>query len=587
MSQLAESAGDVLRVHGITKRFGPTQVLRGVGLSIDRGTIYGLMGANGAGKSTLIKILSGAEKPDGGTISLGGEQVTFADPLAATRRGIGTVHQNPNDGVVLNMTVAENLALDQLTDPAGPRMFTRRRTEAHAREVADTLGLTLSRSVMRSPVRDLGVSERQLLVLARALSRGPEVLILDEPTAALSAEETARLFALVTEQVAGGMTVLFVSHKLADFDTLCHHVGVLRDGAMQGEFDKAAPTAAAPTEGIAGAVERAPAPVVKRGSPTAGGFNWPVVLQALFDRSPAEMKRTELVGDDVVLEMTGVQVLAESKPFDLQLRQGEVTVLLGLLGSGKTELLEWLFGARPALAGAITLDGKPFAPHHPDQARDRGVYLAPESRHEQAIIPGWSLSQQMTLPFIRNYSTVTLMSGRRERTAARTMMNRIGVVAQGPASAIETLSGGNQQKVVIGRWLLGEPRVLLLDEPFRGVDINARHDIGETIRALSAGAAVLVATSDMDEAMEVADRLVVFRQGSVAADVRLSAATRSGLIEAMSSRASALIAGKTDESETGPALGATEDPLERAGLSEIAADPAINDRPADLRKDYL
>ncbi|MDQ2846282.1 MAG: sugar ABC transporter ATP-binding protein [Actinomycetota bacterium] len=583
MSQLAdpaEASAEVLRVRGITKSFGPNRVLRGVGLSINRGTIYGLMGANGAGKSTLIKILSGAEKPDGGTILLAGEQVSFADPLAATRRGIGTVHQNPNDGVVLDMTVAENLALDQLTDPGGPRMFTMRRTESHARAVADTLGLSLSRSVMRSPVRDLGVSERQLLVLARALSRSPELLILDEPTSALSAEETARLFALVNEQVAGGMTVLFVSHKLADFDTLCHHVGVLRDGAMQGEFDKAAPA------GTVAAGEKAVPGLPQRGSAPAGGFNWPVVLQALFDRSPAEMKRTELVGDDVVLQMTGVQVLAESEPFDLQLRQGEVTVLLGLLGSGKTELLEWLFGARSALAGAIALDGKPFAPHHPDQARDRGVYLVPESRHEQAIIPGWSLSQQMTLPFIRSYSTAMLMSGRRERTAARTMMNRIGVVAQGPGSAIETLSGGNQQKVVIGRWLLGDPRVLLLDEPFRGVDINARHDIGETIRTLSAGAAVLVATSDLDEAMEVADRLLVFRQGSVAADVRLSEATRSGLIEAMSSRASTLIAGETDESDAGSALDATEDPLERAGLSEVDADPAGSDRPADLRKDH-
>lgn len=585
MSQLAEPTGDVLRVHGITKSFGPNQVLRGVGLSITRGTIYGLMGANGAGKSTLIKILSGAEKPDGGTILLGGEQVTFADPLAATRRGIGTVHQNPNDGVVLDMTVAENLALDRLTDPTGPRMFTMRRTESYAREVADTLGLSLSRSVMRSPVRDLGVSERQLLVLARALSRSPEVLILDEPTSALSAEETARLFALVNEQVVGGMTVLFVSHKLADFDTLCHHVGVLRDGAMQGEFDKAMTAGKAAAPGSEAAGEKTAAKLPQRGSATAGGFDWPVVLQALFDRSPAEMQRTELVGNDVVLQMTGVQVLAESQPFDLQLRQGEVTVLLGLLGSGKTELLEWLFGARPALAGAITVDGKPFAPHHPDRARDRRVYLVPESRHEQAIIPGWSLSQQMTLPFIRSYSTATLMSGRRERTAARTMMDRIGIVAQGPGSAIETLSGGNQQKVVIGRWLLGDPRVLLLDEPFRGVDINARHDIGGTIRTLSAGAAVLVATSDLDEAMEVADRLVVFRQGSVAADVRLSEATRSGLIEAMSSRTSTLIVGETEEPDGGSALDATEDPLERAGLSEVAAEPADSRRPAGLRKD--
>ncbi len=560
----------VLQVRDITKSFGPNQVLRGVGLSVKRGSIYGLMGANGAGKSTLIKILCGAEKPDGGTILLGGEPVSFADPLAAARHGVGTVHQNPNDGVVLDMTVAENLALDRLTDPSSPPTFTFRRTERHATEVADTLGLRLSRSVMRAPVRELGVSERQLLVLARALSRKPEILILDEPTSALSTDESSRLFELIGEQVAGGMTVMYVSHKLAEFDILCDHVGVLRDGAMQGEFDKVTDTGAG-----AGSVVGTAGTAADEAKPgrTEPGFDWAEVLQALFDRTPAEMKRTEQVGDAPVLRMADVQVLPESERFELDLRQGEVTVLLGLLGSGKTELLEWLFGARPALSGSITLDGKPFAPRHPAQAETCGVYLVPESRHEQAIIPGWPLYQQMTLPFTRDYSSATLMSGGRERRATTSMMDRIGVMAGGPGSPIETLSGGNQQKVVIGRWLMGRPRVLLLDEPFRGVDINARHDIGETIRDLVSSTAVLVATSDLDEALEVADRIVVFRQGTIAADVRLSQATRSGLIEAMSRRSSALI----DEESAPPSGLVAGDPLERAGLSPEVTTESTSD----------
>jgi simple sugar transport system ATP-binding protein len=559
----------VLEVRDITKSFGPNQVLRGVGLGVERGSIYGLMGANGAGKSTLIKILCGAEKPDGGTILLAGEAVTFSDPLAAARHGVGTVHQNPNDGVVLDMTVAENLALDQLTDPSSPPTFTFRRTERYAAGVADTLGLRLSRSVMRATVRELGVSERQLLVLARALSRKPEILILDEPTSALSTDESGRLFELIADQVAAGMTVMYVSHKLAEFDILCDHVGVLRDGAMQGEFDK--------TPVIGPATGAAATEATDTGSKP--GFDWAEVLQALFNRTPAEMKRTEQLGDAPVLRMAGVRVLPDSDHFDLDLRQGEVTVLLGLLGSGKTELLEWLFGARPALSGSIALDGKPFAPRHPSQAESGGVYLVPESRHEQAIIPGWPLYQQMTLPFTRDYSSATLMSGRRERRATTSMMDRIGVMAGGPASPIETLSGGNQQKVVIGRWLLGRPRVLLLDEPFRGVDINARHDIGETIRELTSRTAVLVATSDLDEALEVADRIVVLRQGTIAADVRLSQATRSGLIEAMSRRSSTLI-----DEQTAPAMGlsATDDPLERAGLSPEVTTEASSDT---LRKE--
>ncbi|MET3804165.1 simple sugar transport system ATP-binding protein [Nakamurella sp. UYEF19] len=522
----SEAAAPVLEVDGISKSFGDNLVLRGVGLHIRPGEIYGLMGANGAGKSTLIKILCGAERPDSGVIRVNGTPVEFADPLAAVRRGVGTVHQNPNDGVVLDLTVAENLALDRLNSRLSSIWFSLRRAERDAAEVADALGLQLSRSVMRAPVRELGVSERQLLVLARALSRHPEILILDEPTSALSTEETGRLFALLRGQVAAGTTLLYVSHKLAEFDALCDRVGVLRDGAMQGEFVQSRATA----DGAAG----------------AAGFDWTKVLQALFDRSPAEMRHTEQIGGDGVLELAGLQIFPDSVPINLSVRRGEVTVLLGLLGSGKSELLESIFGARPALGGTATLLGRPFAPGHPARATANGVYLVPESRHEQAIIPGWAIDRQLTLPFTKEFSNATLMSGRRERTAGRSTIERLGVVASSPQVPIETLSGGNQQKVVVGRWLLGTPTLLMLDEPFRGVDINARHDIGDTIRKITDSAAVVVATSDLDEALEVADRIVVLRHGGVADDVRLAEADRDDLIAAMSARSSTL----TDTQET-------------------------------------
>ena len=511
----------VLDLRGVTKSFGRNQVLRGVHLTVDADGIYALMGANGAGKSTLIRILSGAHQADGGQILLRGEPVEFADPLAAQQAGIATVHQNPNDGVVLDMTVAENLALDTLTDRRSPRLFARRRTEDHAREVAATLGLQLSSRRLRSPVRDLGVSDRQLLVLARALSRRPEILVLDEPTSALSAEEAERLFALVRSLRDGGMTTLFVTHKLAEIDQLADRLGVLRDGAMQGEF-----------------------------APGADGYDWPVVLTALFDRAPAESTRVESPAGSDVLELRGVQLAEDTEPFDLDLADGEVTALLGLLGSGKTELLEWIFGAEAVVAGERTLDGAPFAPGHPADAIDAGVYLVPESRHEQAIVPGWTLARQLTLPFTRDFSAGPLISNGRERVAAAEVVERLGIVADGPAAPIETLSGGNQQKTVVGRWLLGEPRVLLLDEPFRGVDINARHDIGTTIRGFTDRAAVLVATSDVDEAFEVADRIVVLSHGRITLDVRLSAATRETIIDAMSHRPSALLAVESTPAES-------------------------------------
>ncbi|MGO4102739.1 sugar ABC transporter ATP-binding protein [Leifsonia sp. YAF41] len=495
-----------LKLTSIVKDFGPNRVLRGVGFAVRKGEIYSLMGANGAGKSTLIRVLSGAHRADNGQIEINGTVVEINDPLSAQRLGIGTVQQNPNDGVVLDMTVAENLALDTFVDARNGLLVSRKKTEARAREIASRLGLDVTPEFLRTPVRDLGVSERQLLVIARALSRRPEILVLDEPTSALSGDEVARLFGLVRELVKEGMSVLFVTHKLAEIAELADRVGVLRDGEMRGEFSKN----------------------------SDGGFEWSEVLTELFDKTPSELTHEELPGGEVALTLTGAQVFADSEPFDLELRTGEVTALLGLLGSGKSELLEWVFGAQTIVGGVIELNGTPIAARHPAEAIARGVYLIPESRHEQSIVAEWSIDTIMTLPFLRSFSPLIVMDRAAERDAAQRMIDRIGIVTAGPTKEIETLSGGNQQKVVIGRWLLGAPQLLLLDEPFRGVDINARHDIAATIRDVTALAPVLVATSDIDEALEVADRILVFHSGRVVADMRLSEATRERIVDAMS-----------------------------------------------------
>ncbi|MFC4223964.1 sugar ABC transporter ATP-binding protein [Lysinibacter cavernae] len=505
---------NALELTGIVKSFGPNQVLRGVGFAVRKGEIYSLMGANGAGKSTLIRVLCGAHRSDSGEIRVSGEPVEMTDPLAAQGFGIGTVHQNPNDGVVLDMTVAENLALDRFVDGSDGTMFNRRKTEEQATEIAGLLGMKMTTDLLRTPVRELGVSDRQLIVLARTLARRPEVLVLDEPTSALSSEEIKRLFDIVRDLVRDGMSVLFVTHKLGEIDELADRVGVLRDGEMRGEFEKQ----------------------------TDGRFDWPTVLTELFDKTPSELSHEEMPGDQPVLEITGAQVFAESAPFDATIRNGEVTALLGLLGSGKSELLEWIYGDRKIVGGNLAIGGAEFAPKHPGDAVSRGVYLVPESRHEQAIIPTWAIDALMTLPFVKRFSKLTIMQRRAEKQAAQAMIDRIHIVTQGPSSAIETLSGGNQQKVVIGRWLLGEPQLLLLDEPFRGVDINARHDIADTVRAITDKTAVLVATSDIDEALEVADRILVFNEGRIAADLRLSEATRKRIVEAMSTHHSNLLA---------------------------------------------
>ncbi|MEO6511510.1 MAG: sugar ABC transporter ATP-binding protein, partial [Nocardioides sp.] len=475
---------------------------------------YSLMGANGAGKSTLIRVLCGAHQADAGQVLVNGADVLVTDPLAAQGFGIGTVHQNPNDGVVLDMTVAENLALDRFVEGSDGPLFSRRRTEDQATMVAGLLGMRMTPALLRTPVRELGISDRQLIVLARTLARRPEVLVLDEPTSALSSEEVARLFSIIRDLVGDGMSVIFITHKLGEIDELADRVGVLRDGAMRGTFEKQA----------------------------TGRFEWPVVLTELFDKTPSELHHEELVGGRAVLEITDAQVLQESAPFSVTIHQGEVTALLGLLGSGKSELLEWIYGDRKVPGGSLRLLGREFAPGHPDEAVTRGVYLVPESRHEQAIVPTWAIDTLMTLPFVRRFSRLSMMQRRAEKDAAQAMVERLHIVTQSPTSGIETLSGGNQQKVVIGRWLLGEPQLLLLDEPFRGVDINARHDIADTVRAITDRAAVLVATSDIDEALEVADRILVFTDGRVVADLRLAEASRTRIVEAMSTHHPTMLA---------------------------------------------
>ncbi|QYH36011.1 sugar ABC transporter ATP-binding protein [Salinibacterium sp. M195] len=498
-----------LELTNVVKDFGPNRVLRGVGFAVRHGEIYSLMGANGAGKSTLIRVLSGAHRADSGQVLMEGVAIDIVDPISAQRHGIGTVQQNPNDGVVLDMTVAENLALDTFVDSKAGILTNRRSTEARATEIAGLLGLEVTPDFLRTPVRDLGVSERQLLVLARTLSRRPQILVLDEPTSALSGEEAARLFNIIRDLVRDGMSVIFVTHKLSEIAELADRVGVLRDGEMRGEFSR----------------------------DDAGQFDWSQVLTELFDKTPSELTHEELPGKDDVVSISQARVFYDSVPFDLVIRNGEVTALLGLLGSGKSELLQWLYGAGKIVGGTVHLNGEPFVPQHPADAVASGVYLVPESRHEQSIVPEWTIDTVMTLPFVRRFSPWVVMDRRAERSAAARLIERIGIVTSGPDQGIESLSGGNQQKVVIARWLLGNPAFLLLDEPFRGVDINARHEIAETIREVTERAPVLVATSDIDEALEVADRIIVVNNGSLVADLRLSEATRERIVSAMSGSA--------------------------------------------------
>ncbi|MCX5089150.1 sugar ABC transporter ATP-binding protein [Streptomyces sp. NBC_00365] len=502
----APAEGAAVALRDVSMAFGGKTVLASVSLDIAPGSVVALLGANGAGKSTLIKILSGVHTEHGGQVSVNGAPVALHSPLAARQLGIQTVHQRIGEGIVPGLSVAENLVFEELAQTRGNPFLGGRRLLARAREVQAALDLGWSDAVLKRDVTELGISDRQLLILARALATRPRLLVLDEPTSALSAAEAERLFALVERMRSEGIAVLYVSHRLGEIDALADRLVVLRDGRLT--EDQVKP------------------------------FDWDSALRAMLAQAQeATTARPQHTGEhgEVVLSLRGVPLLAGHPPQDLDLRTGEVTGVVGLLGAGKTELARGLFGAEPFTRGAVELDGKPYEPRRPADAIRSGVHLVPEDRHTDALIPGWSVAQNISLPFLRSLSTVGLVSRSKEDALGRATIEQLGVVTRDEHSTVEELSGGNQQKVVVGRWLAENPRVLILDEPFRGVDIGARRDIGRRARALAAeGAAVLVLSADVDEILEIADRVVVLAAGEIRLDAYGEDAERDRVIQTIS-----------------------------------------------------
>ncbi|MFI8534445.1 sugar ABC transporter ATP-binding protein [Streptomyces aquilus] len=491
----------------VSMAFSGKTVLESVSLDIAPGSVVALLGANGAGKSTLIKILSGVHTDHGGQVRVAGEPAALQSPLAARQLGIQTVHQRIGEGVVPGLTVAENLVFEELAQRRGNPFLNGAKLLARAREIQAGLELGWSDALLKRDVTELGISDRQLLILARALATRPRLLILDEPTSALSAAEAERLFALVEKMRDDGIAVLYVSHRLGEIDALADRLVVLRDGRLT--EDQAKP------------------------------FDWDAALRAMLaqahEATTARPVRDAGPSREVALSLRGVRLFEGRTPLDLDIRTGEVTGVVGLLGAGKTELARGLFGAEPFTTGAVALDGKPYTPRRPADAIRAGIHLVPEDRHADALVPGWSLAQNISLPFLKSFSRLGLVNTAKEDALGRDTIDALGVVTRDEHSTVEELSGGNQQKVVVGRWLAETPRVLILDEPFRGVDIGARRDIGRRARALAAeGAAVLVLSADVDEVLEVADRVVVLAAGEIHLDAYGEDAERDRVIQTIS-----------------------------------------------------
>ncbi len=494
-----------VEMQGITMAFGPNEVLKGIDLAIEPGKVTAMLGANGAGKSTLIKVLSGVYNGYGGTVIIDGTPVYIDHPTTAHAHGIEAVHQKIADGVVPGLSVAENLLFEDIVNNKVSRGASLRSLMPRAREVAAVLDLGWSDELLRSDVYELPIADQQLLLLARALVNEPRLLILDEPTSALSETEAHRLFDVIRQLRDGGVAVFYVSHRIGEIDSIADRLLVLRDGVIRSDH----------------------------GRP----FDWESALHEMLDVDESDqLERTaELRGTEEVLHLEGVQLLPKSTPFDLSIRAGEVTGVFGLLGSGGSQLANGIFGAEHFEAGQMTLKGDVFAPKAPADAIASDVYMVPEDRQAGTIIKDWTVSMIATFPFLEDISHLGVVNPLLEAKVGRSVIEDFGVVAQSEADSVQSLSGGNQQKVVVGRWLRKQPTVMVLNEPFQGVDVGARHDLAEKAREVAGtGSAVLVMSTDLEEIMEVSDRVVVLADGNLRHDAYLSETSRDEILQRLS-----------------------------------------------------
>ena len=473
----------LLRVRGANKAFGGVRALRDVDLEIKAGEVHALLGENGAGKSTLIKVLSGVYSCDSGRFELDGRLLASANPAQSRREGIAVVYQDLS--LVESLSVADNLVLGR--EPLGPLGFIRKREiVAQAKAFLHELGIPVD---ARVAVGSLPFAYRQMTEIAKALMGDVRLLILDEPTSALTTDETRVLFDAVRNATRRGVGVIYVTHRLIEVFEIADRVTVLRDGANAGVFV----TAETDMKGIVRAI---------------------VGPDAASAREPGGAARVP--ASEKVLSLSKVSN-ERLRGIDLDVFSGEIHGLAGLIGSGRTEILETIFGLRSAKSGALVFDGSPWSPGRPAHAIEAGVALVPEDRHVQGLALDHSIERNIALPRLRDLARWSWVRSGLVRRRAAAAMKKLAVKARAPSTLTRTLSGGNQQKVVFAKWREPRPRLLLLDEPTVGVDVRAREEIYEQIRQVVAeGAGALVVSSDLAELIELCDRISLIVDGRVA-----------------------------------------------------------------------
>ena len=473
---MAES-GPYLEMRAVSKAYPGVQALSEAQLEVREGECHALVGENGAGKSTLMKILSGAERMDSGSIAICGEDVRIDGPLTAQRLGIATIHQEFN--LVPQLGAAENIFLGR--EPTQMGFVDFRREKAESAEILERLGIQLD---LDTPVERLSIAQQQMIEIAKALSLDAKIIAMDEPSATLTLHELKNLFSLIRTLKAQGVAIVYISHRLEEIFEVCDRVTVLRDGEW---------------------IDTRQVADVDRDE----------IIEMMVGRELTdEFPRADCSAGD---ERLRIENLSGGFVHDVNfsVRAGEIVALTGLVGAGRTEVARMIFGADPIEGGRILIDGQPTRIHAPRDAIDHGIVLLTEDRKNQGLVLSMRIRENITLPNLPEFTRMMFIQRQREREATRRSMDDLRIKAPSGEVQVQNLSGGNQQKVVLAKWLLADAKLAIFDEPTRGIDVGAKREIYQLMnRLLERGVGILMISSELPEVLGMSDRIIVMSEGN-------------------------------------------------------------------------
>jgi rhamnose transport system ATP-binding protein len=481
----------ILKMSNISKNFAGVQALHQVNFDLYPGEVHAILGENGAGKSTLIKIITGVHQPNGGEIYLNGQQVHFADPRQTRQYGIAAIYQEPS--LFPDLDIAENIFVGR-QPMRGARQIAWGQMYQEASKLLDSLRVELN---PKTKARDLSVAQQQMVEIARALSVHARILIMDEPTSSLTLAEVADLFRIVRQLREAGTAIAFISHRLEDLFELADRVTVLRDGQYVG------------TRSMAGVTTEE-------------------LIRMMVGRTLADLfPKQEIEAGEVALQVDGLSREGVFADVSFELRKGEILGMAGLVGAGRTDVARTIFGIAPASRGTIKVNGQVVRISNPHQAMGLGLAYVPEDRQHHGLILPMNISHNITLPILSEYAKAGWVNNERELQSAQKAASQMAVKAASIWQKARELSGGNQQKVVLAKWLATRPRILILDEPTRGIDVGTKAAVHGLMSELAAqGMAILMISSELPEILGMSDRIIVMREGRVTGQFSRQEATQ-------------------------------------------------------------